>query len=172
MEFKIIRAGAFYTVVLLVSPPSTKKFRAGGRYFLFGEHVNEGIKEISESQAEGYFSHHADGLGFEDIPDQIFKSKEDFLKWRREKVEKLLASNNISDLEPEERLTTLYKSDPKLFYDFTVEKINLLREQISSMSPDVMAEKIEFVDILSQVAKKVEDAELLKFVSEFRAELK
>ena len=79
--FKIIRCGAGFDPVIMVSPsdatpdtPDIKCYRCAS--WKIGDHEPDVFNEISKNSAISYFSGIADGIGYEKPPNNTFPSLE------------------------------------------------------------------------------------------------
>jgi hypothetical protein len=86
--FKIIRCGEGFELVIVKSPADGPIGQPGAHYYRYavwqiGDHFPGVFNEITEREAWGYFSGHADGLGFEDVPEQIFETLDQVIEFIR-----------------------------------------------------------------------------------------
>jgi len=84
--YKIIRCGSGYDLVIVVSPSDASPESEEAKYFRFATWKVDGYKPhqfhmIEKDAALGYFSGHADGLGYENVPSITFTSLDEILKF-------------------------------------------------------------------------------------------
>jgi len=77
--FAIIRCGKNYNLVVVVTPADAGPDTEGAKFYRFatwkiGDHEPGVFNEISKNHAVGYFSGHADGLGWEALSRDGFES--------------------------------------------------------------------------------------------------
>ncbi|MBI3631868.1 MAG: hypothetical protein HY225_00250 [Candidatus Vogelbacteria bacterium] len=93
--YTIIRCGARYCCVILVTPANAGPDTQDAKYYRFadweiGDHKSGVFNEITRNTALGYFSGMADGLGFEDCPRDPFPTLDVALKFVTEKRDELM----------------------------------------------------------------------------------
>lgn len=83
--YRIIRVGEGYCLVIVEDLSTQSKFY---RYadWRIGEYEPYILNEIPSDQVPGYFSGHADGLGFEILPEHTFDSLDSVTKFIEGKV--------------------------------------------------------------------------------------
>jgi len=85
--FQIIRLSEGFALAIAVSPYGAD-FKTLGRRYFFYDAEGRGPKEfveVSEDRVTGYFSGHADGMGYEIPPDDVFAGLEAVFQWVAEK---------------------------------------------------------------------------------------
>lgn len=95
-EFRIIRLGQGYSLAIVQTPPGTLEDTAhpeGVRWYRWadwkiGEHDAFTWVEINENGVMGYFSGHADGLGYELPPETLYPSLDAVANFLMEKRER------------------------------------------------------------------------------------
>lgn len=96
MPYEVIRVSCGCEVVVVELNEGGKK-----RYFHIDDYKTNGFEEITKDEAEGFFSHLADGMGFGEIPDRTFNSLEKILEWKREK-QREWAKTRTDDVDEDE----------------------------------------------------------------------
>lgn len=85
MSYRVIRVSEDYRVVVVVTPENAKFEDDGAIYYLHKETVEGNSEEFwGEISARGtlaYFSGHADGMGWREMPEGSFESLSDIEKW-------------------------------------------------------------------------------------------
>ena len=84
--YKIIRCGSNYELVIVVTPADAKPDTEGAKFYRLaswqiGKDQPRVFNEISHDCAMGYFSGQADGLGWQDYPNEPFESLEAILEY-------------------------------------------------------------------------------------------
>ena len=98
--YKIIRCGLGFDPVIVVTPAEAGPDPPGAKFhrlasWPIGDHKPNVFNEISRETALGYFSGHADGMGFEEFPREPFSTLDELLAFaldkHRESVRAMLA---------------------------------------------------------------------------------
>lgn len=101
-DYRIIRVAEDYGLIIAVSPADATPQSETAQYYRYAtwkiepDQDAERFHAVSRNTAQGYFSGHADGLGFGVVPDQTFPSLDAVLKycqWEKSKTpeQRLLA---------------------------------------------------------------------------------
>lgn len=86
MSFRIITAGAGFEPVILVSPADAEQDMPGVKYYRYSDREidnfpSKKLNEIDKETVRKYFNGHADGLGLEEIPKQVFLTEDEVLQF-------------------------------------------------------------------------------------------
>lgn len=87
MDYRIIRAAEDYGLIIVISPADATAQSETAKYYRYAtwkidpDHEPDRFHAVSRNIAWGYFSGHADGLGFGSVPDQSFPSLDAILKY-------------------------------------------------------------------------------------------
>lgn len=88
--YKMVRCGSGFGLVIMVSPPEAGLDTPNAKYYCWSWQIGAqqpgAFEEISRNT---YFSGIADGLGFEELPADIFPTLEAALQYITEKREEL-----------------------------------------------------------------------------------
>jgi hypothetical protein len=83
MSYRIIRLSGDYGMAIIASPENAGPVDLSNRFWLINDNKPEfeTFKEVELNAVLGYFSGHADGMGFSELPDIIFEEIKDAEKW-------------------------------------------------------------------------------------------
>lgn len=104
--FRMIRCGRGFDPVIVVSPADAGPNTLGAKYYRWaswkiGGHQPGMFNEISRDEAMDYFSGMADGLGFEALPEALFPTLDDTLRYitKKQGIIKVLIIEDDEDCQ-------------------------------------------------------------------------